>query len=87
MQMLPYQGRAPGYVDDWATVAAYLRQFGFLEKEKSSWVLFDSVFPTLEECRKEVYRTKESEEKIKTMLISRCVANVLGEDGHVSNEV
>ncbi len=45
-------GLAIGEVDDWATILAYLKEAGFLEKDpKAGWKLFDETYKTQNEIR------------------------------------
>lgn len=58
MLMLDHGGKRPGFVSDWNTVAAYLKDLNYLSKSDKvggGWMLFGDKYQTLEAVRDKLY--------------------------------
>lgn len=51
MQMLDFGGYGPGHVEDYATLVAYMKEYGYLAKAANGWALGEDIFPTLSDIR------------------------------------
>lgn len=56
MQMLQADGRGPGYVDDWNTVCAYMKELDYLSKSPTGgWLMSGEKYPTLKAVEDTLY--------------------------------
>jgi recombination protein RecA len=74
MQMLHANGQDPGYVKDWNTVQAYMKELDYLAKgEKGGWVMSGDTYPTLEACQEALYSNEEFLQSMKASIISELI--------------
>lgn len=83
MQMLHALGNRPGFVSDWNTLQAYMKELEYLSKvEKGSgWVMHGDHYPTLDACREALYATPLLLQETKATII----AELLEKGGMKSN--
>lgn len=75
MQMLETGGKSPGYVEDWNTVSAYLKELDYLGKaEKGGWSMFGEVYKTLDECKQALYASPDLLAETKATIISELLS-------------
>lgn len=75
MLMLDHEDKGPGYVEDWNTVAAYLKELDYLGKaEKGGWNMFGDTFKTLDECRANLYGDPDKLAEAKAQIILELLA-------------
>lgn len=55
MLMLEHGGNQPGHVNDWNTVATYLKELDYLVKGKNGWEFGGKTYKTLDEIKAELY--------------------------------
>lgn len=81
MMMIPQHGFKPGEVDDWNTVGTYLRNYGWLEKGKTRWILkgpSQGEFKTLDAIKKALYAPDGAIREYKRLIIERALAEAHG---------
>jgi len=70
MQMIKGLGRSPGYINDWNTISAYMKELDYLSKgEKGGWIMNGMEFKLLEECKEALYSDPAMLQDIKTTII------------------
>jgi len=74
MQMIDAGGRHAGYVEDWNTVSAYMKELDYLSKaEKSGWLMNGEEYKTLAECKEVLYGNPEMLAEMKATLIRELI--------------
>lgn len=87
MQMLEANGRYPGHVEDWNTIANYLKELDYLGKaEKGGWNLFGETYKTLEECKQALYANPETLAEAKAQIIQEMLSKGGIGEGEVEEE-
>ena len=74
MVMVPHNGLQPGEIDDINTVAAYLKEYGQLEKTKKGWTALGEHYATLEAFKTRLYEDKDFGAEVRAAIIARVVA-------------
>lgn len=75
MQMVDGGGKQVGFISDWNTVSAYMKELDYLSKgEKAGWVMNGQPFKTLEECREVLYGDPDMLADMKASIIGELIA-------------
>lgn len=74
MQMIDAGGVPAGTVQDWNTIAAYMKELDYLSKgDKGGWVMSGNEYKTLSECRDELYGNPELLADMKASIIEEMI--------------
>jgi recombination protein RecA len=73
MQMLAFGGHGPGHVDDFNTLATFLRECDYLSKEGGKWVLSGQEFPTLSSIQEHFAENPDIELQYKQVIIAELM--------------
>jgi len=73
MAMIPHAGLAVGECKDANTLTAFLKEYGWLGKSGSKWVLFDDTYPTLTAAIKHVYEDPMLLQEVRHKVIQRAI--------------
>lgn len=75
MQMIEANGNKPGYVNDWNTVSAYMKELDYLTKsDKGGWLMGGVSYPTLEACKSALYGNPAALADMKSTMISELLS-------------
>lgn len=75
MQMIEAGGHKPGYISDWNTVSAYMKELDYLGKgEKGGWIMNGVLYKTLEQCKDTLYGDPVMLADMKATIISELIA-------------
>lgn len=70
MQMIKGAGREVGYVNDWNTIAAYMKELDYLTKgEKGGWVMNGETYKLLDDCKEALYGDPAALQDMKSTII------------------
>jgi recombination protein RecA len=74
MQMIEANGHKPGFISDWNTVSAYMKELDYLSKgDKGGWVMNGQTYNTLDACRTELYGDAAALADMKATLIAEML--------------
>lgn len=75
MQMIEAVGNKPGFISDWNTVSAYMKELDYLTKgDKGGWVMNGETYKTLEECKEALYGDEDALADMKATIIAELLA-------------
>lgn len=74
MQMIHHGGKAPGYISDWNTISAYMKELDYLGKaDKGGWLMNGETFKTLKDCEEHLYSDPELLADMKSTIIKELI--------------
>lgn len=86
MQMISANGNEPGFISDWNTVSAYMKELDYLGKaDGGGWMMSGKWYKTLDECKTALYGDAAALADMKAALISEMLSN--GQEFEASGEV
>lgn len=89
MQMIEAAGNSPGFISDWNTVSAYMKELDYLTKgDKGGWVMNGVLYKTLDECKATLYGDSDMLADMKSTIISELISkgSSLEPDGEIPME-